>query len=58
MIKGVTRPEKVALCRECHGTGKVTKLGFSKTCPNCDGSGRVFVSCQMTLSIRPYKESK
>lgn len=28
MIKEVTKPEKVALCRECHGTGKVTKLGF------------------------------
>ena len=51
----VTKPEKVALCRECHGTGKVTKLGFSKKCPNCDGSGRVLVSCVMTLDIRPYK---
>lgn len=30
MIKEVTKPEKVALCRECHGTGKVTKLGFSR----------------------------
>lgn len=32
MIKEVTKPEKVALCRECHGTGKVTKLGFSRKC--------------------------
>ena len=58
MKKDVTKPEKVALCRECHGTGKATKLGFSKKCPNCDGSGRVLVSCQMTLNIRPFKESK
>ena len=69
MIKEVTKPEKVALCRECHGTGKVTKLGFipeqspptrslSRKCPNCDGSGRVLVSCEMKLHIRPYKESK
>lgn len=58
MKKDVTKPEKVALCRECHGTGKVTKSGFSKTCPNCNGSGRVLVSCQMTLNLRPYKESK
>ena len=80
MIKEVTKPEKVALCRECHGTGKVTKPGFipeqrsptrslipeqssptrslSMKCPNCEGSGRVLVSCEMKLHIRPYKESK
>ena len=58
MNKEITKPEKVALCRECHGTGKVTKLGFSRKCPNCDGSGRVLVSCEMKLHIRPYKESK
>ena len=69
MIKETTKPEKIALCRECHGTGKVTKPGFipeqssptrslSMKCPNCEGSGRVLVSCEMTLHIRPYKESK
>ena len=58
MIKEVTKAEKVALCRECHGTGKVTKLGLSMKCPNCEGIGRVLVSCEMTLHTRPYKESK
>ncbi len=58
LARTVTKPEKVALCRECHGTGKVTKLGFPRKCPNCDGSGRVLVSCEMKLHIRPYKESK
>lgn len=58
MIKYVTKPEKIALCRVCHGTGMVTKLGLSGKCPNCDGSGRVLVSCEMRLYIRPYKESK
>lgn len=64
MKKEVTKPEKVALCRECHGTGFTTLkrhvLSRSETvvCPNCDGSGRVLVSCQMVLNIRPYKESK
>ena len=53
----VTKPEKVSLCRECRGTGKVTKLGISRKCSNCDGSGRVLVSCEMKLHIRPYKES-
>ena len=67
MIKEVTKPEKVALCRECHGTGKVTKLGFipeqssptrslSRKCPNCDGSGRVLVSCEMKLHILRIKK--
>ena len=58
MIKEVTKPEKVALCRECHGTGKVTKLGFSRKCPNCDGSGRVLVSCERnSTSVRIKKVS-
>lgn len=56
--KTVTKPEKVALCRECHGTGKVSKLGFSKRCPNCEGSGRVLVSCEMTLHLRPYRNQE
>ena len=59
MTKEVKKPEKIALCRECHGTGKVVEsrlLKKSKPCPNCGGSGRVLVSCQMTLSVRPYKE--
>lgn len=58
MKKEVSKGEKIALCRECHGTGKATKLGISRKCPNCGGSGRVLVSCEMTLHIRPYTESK
>lgn len=54
----VEKPEKIALCRECHGSGKVFRLDNPCRCPNCGGSGRVLVSCRMTLSIRPYKESK
>ncbi|QFQ11556.1 molecular chaperone DnaJ [Pseudoprevotella muciniphila] len=53
--RSITKPEKVALCRECHGRGTVSKLGFSRLCPNCEGSGRVLVSCEMTLHVRPYK---
>lgn len=59
MKKEVYKPEKIALCRECHGTGKVKSgriLKTSVSCPQCDGSGRVFVSCKMTLDIRPYQE--
>lgn len=57
MKKEVDKPEKVALCRECHGTGKVSVGRFVKkaeTCPQCLGSGRVVVSCHQVLDIRPY----
>lgn len=58
MIQEVEKGVKVALCRHCHGTGKVvTGKLFKKTlevCPQCEGSGRVTVSCKMTLDIRPY----
>ena len=58
MKKEVSKPEKVALCRECRGTGTLTVGKLFKEqvrCPHCEGSGRVFVSCEMTLHIRPYK---
>lgn len=58
MKKEVSKPEKVALCRECRGTGKLTVGKFVKEqvrCPHCEGSGRVFVSCRMSLDIRPYR---
>lgn len=58
MIKYVTKPEKIALCRVCHGTGKVSKSGITQECPNCDGSGRVLVACEMNIHVRPYKENK
>lgn len=57
MIKEVEKPEKVALCRVCHGTGKVKIPGTSCSaiCQQCEGSGRVYVSCTMTLEIRAFK---
>ena len=59
MKKEVTKPEKVALCRECHGTGRVPGPDYEDVrCEQCEGSGRVRVSCEMKLHIRPYKESK
>lgn len=56
MIKEVTKPAKIAVCRECGGTGiKANLLGKPKQCPQCEGTGRVTVSGKMTLDIRPYK---
>lgn len=48
----------MALCRRCHGTGRIgTGRLFRRTesCPQCEGSGRVTVSAEMELDIRPYK---
>lgn len=65
MKREITRPPKVALCRVCKGIGQIDeppKAGHGPqrepsriTCPQCEGSGRVTVSCEMTLDIRAYK---
>ena len=54
--KKVVKPEKLSVCRVCGGTGSVSVFGLQRVGPNCEGSGRVAVSCEMTLHIRPYKE--
>ncbi|WP_315349130.1 YuiA family protein [Prevotella melaninogenica] len=62
MRKNVVKPPKIALCRECNGTGfrKISVGGTSTQiqCPQCEGSGRVLVKCKMDLDIRPYKKNK
>lgn len=58
MKQEVKKQPKVALCRQCHGTGEIrTGRFFQKAgvCPQCEGSGRVTVSAEMQLDIRPYK---
>ncbi|EJX07529.1 hypothetical protein EVA_04360 [gut metagenome] len=69
MIQEVVKSPKIALCRACHGTGKVKKSvetpsrffrskkteTVEEVCKQCEGSGRVTVSAKMTLDIRPYK---
>ncbi len=68
MKRNVTKSPKIALCRACHGTGTVhervehstRRFGRKKTetvettCPLCGGSGRVTVSANIELDIRPY----
>lgn len=56
MEKEIKRPPRVAVCKECHGTGTVNDefCGPIK-CPQCEGSGRVTVSSVTTLDIRPYR---
>ena len=44
MKQEVKKDPKVALCRKCHGTGKIVSGRFirkTETCPQCEGSGRV-----------------
>lgn len=57
MKRYVTKPPRIALCRVCGGTGMVAgdEPGETHTCIQCEGSGRVTVSSEMTLDIRPYK---
>ena len=62
MIREVSKSPKVALCRQWHGTG-FQKASIDGTltrvrCPQCEGSGRVLVSCKMSLDIRPYRNSQ
>ena len=63
MKRKVVRPEKVALCRLCKGTGTVSgkdKHGRSllRVCPQCEGSGRVKVSGVMEFDIKPSYQKR
>ena len=56
--KHVSKPERICLCRECGGKGYVLTGRWTKkreTCIQCEGSGRVLVSCETDLEIRAYK---
>ncbi|MDE6361329.1 MAG: molecular chaperone DnaJ [Muribaculaceae bacterium] len=57
MKREISKPPKVAICKVCRGTGRVhgDEEGETHICIQCEGSGRVTVSCEMTLDIRPYK---
>ena len=57
MKKEIVHPPIIALCRVCKGTGRVAgdEEGEFLTCLQCEGSGRVTVSSETVLDIRPYK---
>jgi len=56
MIQTTHKEPKMALCRRCGGRGYL--LETEAVCPQCGGSGRVTVSGDMTLDIRPYTPRK
>lgn len=57
MKKKVRKQPHVALCRECGGKGIISG-DPPAVCPQCEGSGRVTVSCVMDLDIRAYQPKR
>ena len=56
---------RVCLCRQCGGTGIVIEYEEKdvrreypqqKVCPQCQGSGRIWLSGEVTKYIEPYAE--
>lgn len=56
---------RVCLCRQCRGTGRTVffaekdyrhEYPLQKICPQCGGSGRVWLSGEVVKKIEPYDE--
>lgn len=56
---------RVCLCRQCRGTGRTVffaekdyrhEYPLQKVCPQCGGSGRVWLSGEVVKKIEPYDE--
>lgn len=60
MKRAISKPPRVSICSSCRGTGKMVDYihDAQMTCPQCCGSGRVVVSCEMVVDVRPYKEGE
>lgn len=62
MKRVLEKPERIAICRRCYGTGRLAETpqanrnNHDATCPQCGGSGRVIVSCRMDLEIHPFPD--
>lgn len=52
------RREKIAICRNCHGTGRVSGYDTLTMCDVCNGSGRVRLTYEGVVNIEPYNEVK
>lgn len=60
MIQEVSKGPRVALCRECGGSGVVISGRFirkEEICPQCEGSGRVIVSSKQHLIYVPIRNN-
>lgn len=56
---------RVCLCRQCRDTGRTVffaekdyrhEYPLQKVCPQCGGSGRVWLSGEVVKKIEPYDE--
>lgn len=59
MKRAVSKSPRVSICGTCRGTGKIENFTHPEgrmKCPQCEGSGRVIVSCEMMVDIRPYRD--
>ena len=53
----------IEICRNCGGSGEVEKEGVLSVlggyrfdvCPVCEGSGRVTVTRDVTVTVEPYR---
>lgn len=54
MKKKVTKQPRVALCRKCNGMGSILEGEHMRVCPQCGGSGRVWVSAEMEIEVKPF----
>ena len=48
--------ERIEICRNCLGSGKVEELFTTKRCPVCEGSGRVDKTTEITITVEPHRE--
>jgi len=51
------KKSKLCLCGMCHGTGLVRDgdLGIDVDCPQCEGSGRVWVYTEGRVKVTAYR---
>ena len=49
-----TIPPHIVVCKVCEGKG----MNEGVTCPQCKGSGRVIVSCEVTTYVSAYVPEK
>jgi len=58
MKQHIVKDPKISLCRYCGGTGWFSRHGKAEKCQQCNGTGRVIVSCVMDIDVMPYNPKK
>ena len=50
--------DKIEICRNCLGVGKLKSLFKDTTCHVCEGSGRVSKTTEITITVEPFREEE